>query len=66
MSALFSSKPKEVDVPSPDDDALKLRQRILGRGGSQSTVITDQENTDRGSVFSRKPRKANLSGTRRG
>ena len=66
MASIFSSKPKEVDIPSPDDDALKLRQRILSRGGPQSTVVTDQENMERGSVFSRKPRKANLSGTRRG
>lgn len=58
MSGLFGkTKVPEVEQIDPAEDARKLRARIAGRGGAQSTLLSKQGQTQ-GNIF-----KRNLGGT---
>lgn len=58
MSGIFGkTKVPDVEPIDPSEDARKLRQRLAGRGGAQSTLLTKGKDTQ-GSIF-----KRNLGGT---
>ena len=61
MSFIFK-KPKipKVEEIDPSEDARKLRRRIAGRGGEQTTLLFGNTAAARANVF-----KRNLGGTKK-